>query len=450
MVSDVGVRRPTQPLAWLCVVLIASSSAATAYAQNDEQILIGPNAALTAGAVVATVYDGSATYHNPAGLVTVPGARLDVQGSVLGFRFSREPRYLVATSGESQAGDHFEVISVPTAAGVVFSLGGEEESPALGLGVFTTRQKDQQTRSVLLAEGQTHDAARVAFDYLRETTIEVGVGFGVPVSRHVRVGATLLLPIDTIQDITNRASYHEDRATGDAVGGVDAESLSDVFVGVSGLLGLLWQPSGLWSVGLTLRTPRLDYLRIRRDASYTLDAATVTPDIEFAAFDDVNPQWSWSAVVSEPAELRFGVARYTDLGWITAEVSLKHRLQSSRAQRNVLVNARAGIYGNVGDHVRLGGGFFTDLDPNTGDAALGRRRHTIIGWSGGLELLTPATIGGFDLNMAANLGLRYGLGFGDVRGVRFDPDQPQAEDVDINSQSTMHDVGIYFGASVTL
>ena len=50
---------------------------------NNEGILVGGHAALTGGAVTATIADGSAAWYNPAGLAKMARQSFDLNASVV-------------------------------------------------------------------------------------------------------------------------------------------------------------------------------------------------------------------------------------------------------------------------------------------------------------------------------------------------------------------------------
>src|SRR6516165_6032428 len=69
--------RPSRA-AFVLTVLVAGRAGA----QNADGILLGAEAALTGGAVLATAHDAAGAYYNPAGLAALPASTLQVSGSV--------------------------------------------------------------------------------------------------------------------------------------------------------------------------------------------------------------------------------------------------------------------------------------------------------------------------------------------------------------------------------
>ena len=65
---------------------LAMLHTARARAGNDDGVLVGNDAAVMAGAVTATVVDGSALWYNPAGLAAARVDTVDVSGSAFVLR----------------------------------------------------------------------------------------------------------------------------------------------------------------------------------------------------------------------------------------------------------------------------------------------------------------------------------------------------------------------------
>src|SRR5262245_26975794 len=76
-----------------------------ARAGNLDSFPLGNEAAMTAGAVVASTQDAAATWYNPAGLGSIERDSVDGSASVIAYRIGHFPRAIrVRTPGAENAG----------------------------------------------------------------------------------------------------------------------------------------------------------------------------------------------------------------------------------------------------------------------------------------------------------------------------------------------------------
>jgi hypothetical protein len=94
-----------------------------ARAGNDDEIFVGNQAAMTGGAVSATVSDSSATWYNPAGLGSVGLAEIDLSGTCYTLRAYSAPRFIASADGQTDSASVVEFVSVPAQIAYVRRLG---------------------------------------------------------------------------------------------------------------------------------------------------------------------------------------------------------------------------------------------------------------------------------------------------------------------------------------
>src|SRR5262245_24565974 len=85
-----------------------------ALAGNDDELLVGNQAAMLGGAVIATVNDSSATWYNPAGLGNVDRDQFDVSATAYTLRSYTVPKFLSTPSGAYANGSVTEFVVAPT------------------------------------------------------------------------------------------------------------------------------------------------------------------------------------------------------------------------------------------------------------------------------------------------------------------------------------------------
>lgn len=113
------------------VAALSLARPAPARAGNDDELLVGSRAAMTAGTVGATVMDGSASWYNPAGLGAIDRDQVDVSGTVYTLRVYAASDFLALQSGESDDASVVEFLAVRYAFsdGTVNGLLGDPAAP---------------------------------------------------------------------------------------------------------------------------------------------------------------------------------------------------------------------------------------------------------------------------------------------------------------------------------
>src|SRR6185436_17705347 len=157
------------------VFLLTLLAAPFVRAGNDDELFVGNRAAMSGGAVSATVADSSATWYNPAGLGAIDRAQIDVSGTAYTVRFYTAPKFLSATSGESKDGSVSEFVSIPTQIAYVRRLA---PGVSLGLGYFVPHASNWVLREQLevgsAANGSQWQVAGTVSDVQHTAAAAVG------------------------------------------------------------------------------------------------------------------------------------------------------------------------------------------------------------------------------------------------------------------------------------
>lgn len=245
-----------------------------AYAGNDDEILVGNQASLTGGAVSAVVSDSSATWYNPAGLGAVDADQIDVNGSCYTLRSYTAPGFITSTTGEEHAASVTEFVSMPTQIAYVRRL---TENLTLGLGYFVPQASNLILRESLFLEQQglasgwqlTPSQVRV------QHTGAVALGFAL--SSRVRMGISLVgaYQEDTqavsIVGLQGPADQAQEGTQQVAVFSTLLATATQVEVG----MGLQIELSSRWRLGLTARTPRLQFFQSEEVSGSSAVASTL-------------------------------------------------------------------------------------------------------------------------------------------------------------------------------
>jgi len=337
--------------------LFIATLPATAFAGNDDEILIGTQGARLGGAVTATVTDSTALWYNPGAIGRTRWAQFGVTGTLVQARVVNGP------SGVSGS----EISVIPSTVGHEIPL---PNNWAFGYGIFTTQAQDRRLR----------DSDDDAFlDLLSRRTVNFGAGLGAPITPKLRVGLGVFAVYDSMLYATTIAPNY----ARDSLGAVAS-------------LGLHWAPSADWALGLSINSPRLVV------ASW-FEAATAN-----------NETFSASA----PFRVRGGIAH--DFGWLTvsvdADVQTALTNRDFMIDRDVVPNARLALDFELDPQTRIGIGAFSDLLKGSVTPAQGNMDY--FGVAGGIETSTRYQLDPHEpaeaIEISSFIGFRYAFGFGTI------------------------------------
>lgn len=199
-------------LSALFATLIIATLPATAFAGNDDDVLIGTQGARLGGAVTATVTDSTALWYNPGAIGRTRWAQFGASGTAV--------RTTLTHRDDS---NRVDVAVIPS------TLGHEIPLPngwAFGYGIFTSQ-----------ATPTMADTNRATYNF--------GAGVGAPLGSTLRIGAGVFAVYETRTVLRALSSFAS--------------------------LGLHWAPTTRLNLGLSVNSPRMLLVSAGNDGTEPLD-----------------------------------------------------------------------------------------------------------------------------------------------------------------------------------
>lgn len=437
------MRRPVLAAGASLPLLLVSP--APARAGNEEGVLIGNEAALSGGAVVAVVDDGTGGWYNPAGVARVERTSIDASGSATQLRLASTPQLLRSATGAYADGGYYELNGIPSAVTACRRL---EPGLVVSVGIFVPSVINHTDRVRL---DETVNEATTTWQLVQQENVQryyAGITLGYQAAPNFRIGATiygLYRQQTTVSQFFGGAS-----GTTGFVGGVSALSTLQS-AGVELGFGVQWEIVPGLHFGASVRTPAVQLGVLRR--ATTTEIAAAPGGVLFTPTDDMGLVPRVDLIT--PGRVRLGLAYRFDRGWVGVDADVSHELDlpDLGIARQWLVNVRIGGRYEIEAGMSVGAGLFTDLSPVARLLTYGETKIDFAGGSLGLELHTPHRMAEGEqaetLVFTQTFALRYALGLGTVAGLRFDTAQPAGAQVSVvGTETTVHELALHLGSEV--
>lgn len=478
------MERLTRGLFAACGVVLGLSAAPSARA-DVQPILVGNDAMLSGGAVLASVKDAGAAWYNPAGLAFVRHSSVELSAKAFLLRM-----YDVEALSSVQLPDgrwnepvgHREIVAVPTA--LIFARRLNERLTA-ALSLFLRGSEFVRTSDDLWG-GRTYEKAgqaddlryhyRESFSVIqRSSTYHAGLSLGTDLLPNLRIGLSAFGIFETSDVSAELSTEYAEAGPGmnlldaprNVLGNSTRSSLTTFGAEILG--GVQWSPGRGWDLGLTFRTPSW-ILGAWEDAqasflnSRTLAGGAVNVESKTArAF----------AEMVQHVRISIGVARHLRRGWVALEGSLSPPLQNPSwgIDRDLVWNLRLGGRFDLSERFSIGGGLFTDRRGGRAPRSFAEWHPDFYGGVLGAEYRKEILLGGESksappdaaksgsapaparkaraLTMATVLALRYSLGYGPFGTPDIDPRGNTLHNLPvIPTRGFQHEIGIHLGSGV--
>ncbi|MFZ5891494.1 MAG: OmpP1/FadL family transporter [Myxococcota bacterium] len=427
-------------------------ASAPAQAGNEDEFFLGSRAAMTAGAVVASVSDGSAAFNNPAGLANAERSSIDVSASAYSIRVYRAPKFLSVDNGPTKDASVSEFLAIPTEFAYLRRL---SEGISLGLGYFVPRSSDFVLRENLQAPevgGVSNfglNLRQSRTDYLFIAALGwrvarvVRLGFGASGALENQVDAAALFGAVT-RGMAARKSLQSDEFSTTWAFGMELS------------LGAQIEVTPQLTLGVALRSPRLRVWQSVDGRSNT-SAGSLEPGSEpglATASSNVNPDGHALAFVRAGRYIG-GLALRLGAGMFHADVDMQPGLRDVAAgvDRRFTLNGRVGYSYEVSPHFSLGAGLFSDRATERKGFSLVGARGDFYGGTLGIELnnlhhLAPGEPAR-SLQLSTVFALRYARSDGTTTTLRAHPELPtQLLFEEANGKITIHEIGLHVGSAL--
>ncbi len=446
-----GARRARRP--WSRALLALGGAwlyAASAAAGNEDEFFVGNDAALVGGAVAATVNDGGSLWYNPGGLGDIQRDQLDMTTSVYSVRFYHADDYMRSTRGPSRDISVTDFVTVPTQISYVRLL---TDTLSLGLGYYAPRT------ALLIVDEQLRDSgndveSEWALDAVSSySEYALGAGLGFEAAPGLRLGFGALARVESLtESLGFFGSITESNTTTSLL---EVNQLRTQFVvGVELIAGAQWDVSDQFSIGLSLRAPRLSAVNSANTASGVGTGTEV--DGEIVLFADAQQEDISETSVSIVRLGRYcaGFAYRLPPYTFSADFDIQPDYDNpeNAIERKFAWNGRVGVKRDLSQALAVGLGFFTDRSAAEGqEGTLLDSGGNFYGLSAGLQLSNKHDLAPGEpadsIEFTSVFGVRYAYASAATGALLVDP---TSETVFSIEQVTMsvHEFGLFVGSGL--
>lgn len=433
------------------IALLVLLPSATAYAGNEDEFLVGNDAALRGGAVLATVRDGGAVWYNPAGIANVQRDQLDVTSSVYSLRLYRSPNFMSSVQGASTDLSVSEFITAPSQVSYVRPL---SDDVSLGLGYFAPRASKLLVRETLDAPGGGFDSRWVAD--ITSTTAEYafGAAVGFAPSPDLRLGFGLMARWESITeqvDFLGTVSFDGDVLQAIQVG----QLLTQDIIGVEPIAGVQWEVNSQLTLGLSLKGPRLSLI----NSGETSNRVLVADLFQQYIAAETRPEDVSSTPVTLVRWGRYyagGAYRWGDnLVSLDADIQPKLIHVDAGVKRKLQGNARLGYSRDLSRVTTVGVGLFSDRRADDVlEHSLIRAGGDFYGGTVGVrfsnEHLLAESEQAKSIVFSSVFALRYAFAKAETESLIVDATQTDAVDLfgSGSADLTVHELALYVGSGL--
>jgi len=419
---------------------------ARARAGNDDESFVGNQAAMTGGAVFATVSDASATWYNPAGLANVEQTHVDVSGTAYTLRFYSTPDLIRARSGEAVNLRVTEFVSIPSQLAYARRIG----VITLGVGYFVPQSSNLLLRkSLRVTSGDAVSAWQLAVEVTR-ISHSFGAALGWQLARHVRLGFGLIATYE-VQSFASSIIASERDGPEQASFALSSQIGNSARLGVEPSVGFQFELSRRVTLALSARGPR----------------SLITQSTQQSIAEGAGQSGVLGAELAEPREAKSGLhllragrvgagVAYRLLGdaWLAFEADVQPATHSDQSgvQRRAVWNARLGGVYRYSDYLSFGAGLFTDRSPDVESKDAINGSGHFYGGTLGMKLdhrlRLHATEPSSALVLSTTFALKYAYSNGHFNGLVVDP-QAVAELSTARRSLVAHETSLYVGGGVS-